>query len=62
MLLVVNLREGFDRSGESGVGRDVGNAPPGVPDLAAVAQRANVISPFSTGHEKTTPISPLPFA
>jgi hypothetical protein len=54
MLPVVEIGEGFDRAGKSGMGGHVIDAPSRMPYLPSVAQRLNVTRPGSNGHNKKT--------
>src|SRR6185295_6764297 len=57
MLLVVHIGERLDRPGEAGMRRHIGDALAGVPHLASVAQRLNIIRSSSNGHESQPPES-----
>jgi hypothetical protein len=55
MLRVIDVGEGFDRAGKTGMSGHVGDAPSRVPDLTAIAQRFDVVSSGSHRHENKPP-------
>jgi hypothetical protein len=55
MLFIVQISQGLDGSGESRVRRHILDAPPGVPNFAAIAERADVIRACSNRHENKPP-------
>ena len=55
MLLVIQIGEGLDRAGKTGMGSDIVDAPSGMPHLPPVAQRLDVICPGSNRHWEKPP-------
>jgi hypothetical protein len=55
MLLIVQISQCFDRSGESRVRRHIVDAPSGMPNLASIAERADVIGTRPSRHDNEAP-------
>jgi hypothetical protein len=54
MLFIVQISQRLDRSGKPRMRRHVLDAPPGVPNFAAIAERADVIGTRPNRHDNET--------